>query len=298
MQHATMRGWQAAILGDGIFPWNIRSVSVCWGCALKQHRQLSYRRSGTQSRGAKLGVKRRPSGDTTADSSCGQERLSIFNRSLTTGTGASWSDGRDSVTQTGGKPASGEISPFATPLDMPSHVSNLSRQLDEDGTRHERPNPTPEARSELQLPEPSWAESEIDTGLPESPLSWDRLRARNHRLKVMEDKERSEQNLNTALDSWSAHKNPSIRTPLHSPLESDATSITEEAGSCEGPRGHCWRGIPTYFAQSIVVQRVFHIHKHKAGKQRQTKFRPLLSVLARRSIQTASTVGEHRTQLV
>lgn len=284
IQHSTMKRQQAAILGDSISPWTNKSVSVCWACALQKHRQISYKRSGTESQGEQLGVRRRDSRFTTTRSS-EHGSLSILSRSLMTGTAATWSDGRNSVTQSCGKPASIKIPPFPAKLDMPYHRSEPGRQLGRGETNHEMSNTGPKARSEVQLPKPSQAEYQSDAGSPKHQLSQNRLRARNHHFKIIRDEKKSEYTLNTALDYWIAQKKTSSGKPLHDPPNPDVIDRARDIRS-----GHGLTGVLPHIARSIKVWT--SSQRHEAGKLYSTR---LMTLEARRSIQTVSPVGEHRT---
>lgn len=279
-----MRRQQAAILGDGIFPWTTRSVSVCWGCALQHHRRVSYRSASTESRDGKLRPGRHGSRFTTGTSSA-HGGFIILNRPLTTRSPAAWSDRGKPATQSCSKPASNRIPPLPTELDGSYYGSGRSKQLGRRGATQDLSKTEEGASSKAQLLKPSRVSNQNHNGSPDYDLSHNGSSTSKHGKTTANPKREFEQTLDDALDYWVAQNNVLRSKPLHALHESDATNVTTGIRPKLG-----LNSVLPRFARSLELQTASH--RHEVGKLHSRKLTPLE---ARRSIQTFSPVGKHWT---
>jgi len=274
---------QMAILGESIFPWTTRSVSVCWGCALELRTRINYRRFGTRLQGGNLRPRRHGSRSTTASSPHGG--LSTLHKSLTTGSSVAWSDGRKIVAH-GSKPVSIKTPPFPAELDRPYYGSRSGKQLRRQGTTQKLSKSGGAAGFNLHQLKPSQVRNQGDDGLSKSPLPQKGSRTLKDGEKVPNPKRESEQTLDAVLDYWTAHRNLSCGKPLRGSPSFYAISPTEKIRP-----GWRLQGALTYIARSMKVQA--DSQKHGSTRLYSTK---VLPVEARRNIQTENDVGEHCTR--
>jgi len=171
-----------AILNESTFPWTNRSISVCWGCALKHHRRMSYRRFGTE---GKLRPRRHGLGLNRNRSSAHGGFLTLH-KSLTTKSAVAWSDGRKYNTQ-------------------------LDKQLKRRGPTQELWKTRVGAGSKVHLPKPSPVRNNGGDGLPKSHMPQRVVRILRDVKKVPNSTRETEQTLDAVLDYWNVQK----YKPLH-----------------------------------------------------------------------------------
>ena len=277
-----MKSRQAALLGESIFSWTNRPVSVCWGCALKQHRKLCYRNPSTGSQSAKLRSRKHGPRVSRTDST-GHETLSTLSGSLRAGTPGA-SDARNLVTQSGGKPASIRRPPFSPELDMPYHSHARSKEVGRRAAIHESSNKWPEFKSGIELPTPSLAGDRTHISTPKfnSPQGeWHGSKPSKQVVKLGEDLE--QQKLNAVLDYWIAQKKICNSKPVHGPPNLDATGPQREVRS-----GSYLGGGPPFSARTPKARSASQTHDVR--KLHSSKLMPVEN---RRSIHTAKPVSEH-----
>lgn len=265
------------ILNDSTFPWTNRSVSVCWGCALKHHRRMSYRQFGTELGGGKLRPRRHGSRLTTT-SSRAHGGFSTPHKSLTTKSAVAWSDGRTSNTQSGSEPASTSIPSFPAGHDRPYYGSGRDKQLGRRGPIQELWKIRVGAGSKVQLPKPSPVRNNGVDGLPKYHMPQKASHSMKDVKKVPNPTRESEQTLDAVLDYWNAQK----KKPSHGPPRSFIKYNRPSWGS---------GGNLSHIARSMKVQTASQ--RHESGEIYSTKPLPLET---RRTIRTASPVGEHNTR--
>lgn len=291
-QQSKMKGRQAAILGESIFPWTNRPVSVCWGCALEVQRRRNYRNSATGSQDGTLKTRRNRSRFTTTSTS-ENGRVAILGRSPTTGSAAAWSGGRVHGTQSGGiPPCPSELSSPRGPniKTLPQRTAPRIPLVPPGGPRI---TPLSQTRSPRISSFPSGlgvryhdteGGKQVERPSPGHEVS-DRRRTLKYGKKVITAREESEEELNTALDYWNGQKNDSSDNQVHGLPKFDALRPTEEIRS-----GWGLGDVLRHISRSSKVQTA--LQRHEFGSLHPTNLMPLE---AQRGIQTVSPVGEHPT---